>query len=263
MTMTERMIAKKDGTIGWMIFNNPERRNAVSLDMWEAIPGIMDDFIKDSAVRVIVLAGAGDKAFISGADISQFEKNRSSAESVAHYDETAAKGSNAIHHSPKPTIAMIRGYCLGGGLNTAMRCDLRIAAEDARFAIPAARLGLGYGYPGSRMLVDLVGPAYAKEIFFTARQFDAQEAWRMGLVNKVVAVADLESTVRSYAETIGANAPLTVATSKMAVDAAVRDPEDRDLKAVQASVDKCFASEDYKEGRRAFMEKRKPVFRGV
>jgi enoyl-CoA hydratase len=263
MTGTERMIARKDGPIGWMIFNNPERRNAVSLDMWEAIPGIMKDFTDDPAVRVIVLAGAGDKAFISGADISQFEKQRSSAESVAHYDKVSADASAMIHASPKPTIAMIRGFCLGGGLNTAMRCDLRIAAEDARFSIPAAKLGLGYGYPGAKILVDLVGPAYAKEIFFTARQFDAQEAWRMGLVNKVVPVAELESTVRSYTDAIGANAPLTIRTAKLAVDATTKDPDKRDLAGVQKSVDTCFASDDYKEGRRAFMEKRKPAFKGA
>ena len=262
-TSTERMIARKDGTVGWMIFNNPARHNAMSLDMWAAIPEIMDTFLKDPEVRSIVLTGAGEKAFISGADISQFEAQRSSAETVAHYDAVAAKANAALSDSHKPVIAMIQGYCIGGGLGTALRCDFRIAAENSRFAIPAAKLGLGYAYPGVKMLTDVVGPAYAKEIFFTARQFDAQEALRMGLVNKVVPVAELTAAITSYTDAIGRNAPLTMKAAKMAVEAAVADPKDRNLALVQAAVDTCFNSEDYKEGRRAFMEKRKAEFRGV
>jgi enoyl-CoA hydratase/carnithine racemase len=256
------MIVRKEGAIGWMIFNNPERRNALSLDMWAAIPEILDDFSADAAIRIVVLAGAGDKAFISGADISQFENQRSNKEEVANYDRIASRAGQALSGCDKPTVAMIRGYCLGGGLGVALRCDLRIAAEDAKFAIPAAKLGLGYQYAGTKMLVDIVGPSYAKEIFYTARQFDAQEAWRMGLVNRVVPVDELEAYVRTYAETMGRNAPLTMKTAKMAVEAAIQDPDKRDLAAVQAMVDRCFASEDYKEGRRAFMEKRKPNFQG-
>jgi enoyl-CoA hydratase len=262
-TSTERMIARKDGTVGWMIFNNPERRNAMSLDMWAAIPEIMAEFLGDPAIRSVVLTGTGDKAFISGADISQFENQRSSPETVAHYDAVAQKANEALSGSHKPVIAMIQGFCIGGGLGTALRCDLRIAADNAKFAIPAAKLGLGYAYPGVKMLTDVVGPANAKEIFFTAKQFDAQDALRMGLVNKVVPVAELEATVKSYTDAIGFNAPLTMQAAKMAVESVVMDAKDRDLKAVQAAVDKCFNSDDYKEGRRAFMEKRKPAFRGV
>lgn len=263
MAMTEKMIARQDGVIGWMTFNNPERHNAMSMDMWAAMLEIVASFEADPQVRVIVLTGAGEKSFVSGADISQFDKNRSNKEQVAAYDDLVERASNALVEARKPTIAMIRGYCLGGGLNIAMRCDLRVAAEGSRFGIPAAKLGLGYGYAGAKFLVDLVGPAAAKDIFFTARQLEAPEALRIGLINHLVPVAELENFTRSYADTIANNAPLTVKTAKLAVDAATRDPDARDLAAVQACVDRCYASEDYKEGRRAFAEKRRPSFRGA
>lgn len=259
---TDKMIARKEGGIGWMIFNNPARHNAVGLEMWEAMPVILADYEADPSIRVIVLAGAGEKAFISGADISQFEDQRASMAAVKHYDEVAGRANEALVGATKPTIAMIRGYCIGGGLGVALDCDLRIASDDSRFAVPAARLGLGYAYPGVKRLVDVVGPSFAKEIFYTARQFSAAEAQAMGLVNRAVPRDELESYVRSYAETIAGNAPLTVAAVKKAVNEVVKDPQRRDLDAVQAAVDACFASEDYKEGRRAFMEKRRPAFKG-
>lgn len=259
---TDKMIARKDGAIGWMIFNNPARRNAVSLEMWEAIPQILAAYEEDPAVRVIVVTGAGEKAFVSGADISQFEKERSTPEQVKHYEDISSRAAAMLTGTVKPTIAMIRGFCIGGGLGTALNCDLRIAAEDARFGVPAARLGLGYGYTGVEKLVRLVGPAYAKEIFYTARQFDAAEALQMGLVNRVVPVAELEEYVRGYAATIAGNAPLTIRAVKKTVGEALKDPGKRDEAAVKAAVDACFTSDDYKEGRRAFMEKRRPAFQG-
>jgi enoyl-CoA hydratase/carnithine racemase len=262
LSPTERMIARKDGAIGWMIFNNPARRNAVSLDMWQAIPTILEAYEKDPEIRVVVLAGAGERAFVSGADISEFEQRRSSAEAVRHYEETGERASSALAEFPKPTIAMIRGYCIGGGVAIALTCDLRIAAEDARFGVPAARLGLGYRMTGVKRLLDLVGPAMTKEIFFTARQYTAVEAERMGLVNKVVPTAELEASLRGTADTIAANAPLTIAALKRAVAELLVDPEHRDADAVRRMVEACFASEDYREGRTAFMEKRSPQFRG-
>jgi enoyl-CoA hydratase/carnithine racemase len=258
--MTERIISRKDGAIGWLIFNNPERRNAVSLDMWQAIPEVLGDFGADDAVRVVVLAGAGDKAFVSGADISQFEKLRSTAETVAHYDEIGEKAQTRLKNFDKPVIAMIRGYCIGGGLNIANLCDLRIAADDARFGIPAAKMGLGYRASSMKNLVDIVGKAAALEIMITARQFSAEEAKQMGLVHKVVPVAELEKTTREYCDMIAANAPLTMRSAKRIIREVSRS--DYDAAACQAWVKECFDSEDYAEGRRAFMEKRKPLFKG-
>jgi enoyl-CoA hydratase len=261
-TGTERMIARKEGAVGWMLFNNPARHNAVSVDMWQAVPRILDAFGRDDAVRVVVLAGAGGKAFISGADISEFAEKRSSREAVLEYNVIADRANRAIIDCKKPTIAMIQGYCIGGGLAVALCCDLRIASDNSRFGVPAARLGLGYGFAGIKRLADVVGPAFAKEIFFTARQFDAAEALQMGLINRARPAGEVEQYVRNYAATIAANAPLTVAAVKLCVGEYAKDPDQRNLAACQAAVDACFASEDYVEGRTAFMEKRKPAFRG-
>ena len=262
MTTTD-MLSRKEGALGWMIFNRPERHNAVSTEMWRVVPDIIAGFDDDPEVRVIVITGAGERAFIAGADISQFERNRATPEDSAKNTEIGTRGRAAIGNAKKPTIAMIRGYCLGGGMAVALHCDLRIAAEDARFGVPAAKLGNGYGYAGAKLICERIGAAFGKEMLFTGRQFDAQEALRMGLVNRVVPVAELEARVRSTADDIARNAPLTVAATKLAFNAAQQDPSERDLAAVQAAVDKCVASEDIKEGRRAFMEKRRPAFRGV
>ena len=259
---TTKMIARKEDGIGWMIFNQPEKLNAVSYDMWVAVPKIIADYEADPNVRVIVLAGAGDKAFVSGADISEFEHKRGTADAIKVYNEAGDHANAALINATKPTIAMIRGYCIGGGLGIALTTDLRICGDTSTFAVPAAKLGLGYAYGGIKRLADVVGPSFAKEIFFTARQFTAEEACVMGLVNRIVPVAELEAYVRKYAATIAGNAPLTVKAAKMAINAATKDPDKRDLATVQAAVDACFASEDYKEGRTAFMEKRRPAFKG-
>jgi enoyl-CoA hydratase/carnithine racemase len=259
---TERMIAEIDGPIGWLVFNNPSRRNAVSLDMWQAIPEILVHYERDPAVRVIVLRGAGDKSFVSGADISEFEKNRSSPEAVARYDEIGARAQQRIEGASKPTIAMIQGFCMGGGVGVALSCDLRIASESAQFGIPAARLGISYRLSGVKKLLDLVGPAYAKEIFFTARRFTAAEAHGMGLVNRVLPDAELEGFVRSYCATIAENAPLSLIASKGIIAEMTKLSADVDRARCEALVKVCFDSEDYVEGRRAFMEKRKPQFKG-
>jgi enoyl-CoA hydratase len=263
MTQTDKMLSRKEGGVGYVIFNNPERHNAVSLEMWEATSRILADFATDRDVRVVVLTGAGGKAFVSGADISKFGDERSTAEGVAKYGIAVENANSSIYQFAKPTIAMIQGYCIGGGLGLAMCCDLRIAADNSRFAVPAAKLGLGYDYPGLKRLTDVVGPAFAKEIFFTARQFDAEEARAMGLVNRVVPAAELEAYVKSYAGTIGANAPLTVKSVKFIIGEVVKDESRRDMARCAELVKQCFASNDYNEGRLAFMEKRKPNFTGA
>ena len=259
----EKLIGRKEGQIGWLIFNNPDRRNAVSLEMWRAIPDVLSAFEADPEVRVVVFTGAGDKAFVSGADISQFEAERTDSSAEARYSAASGAANAAMAGLSKPSIAMIRGYCIGGGLAVALTTDIRICEEGSRFAIPAARLGLGYGFGGIKALIDLVGPAIAKEILFTARQFSAEEALRVGLVNRVVPAADLEAVVRDYARMIGQNAPLTVRAAKIAAREALRDADKRRLADVEAAVAACFDSADFKEGRTAFMEKRPPVFRGT
>jgi enoyl-CoA hydratase/carnithine racemase len=261
-TGTQRMLARTEGPVGWMTFNNPARHNAVSVDMWQAVPKILDAFGRDDAIHVVVLSGAGGKAFVSGADISEFGERRSSREAVLEYNRIADRAHQAMLACKKPMIAMIHGYCIGGGLAVALDCDLRIASDNSRFGVPAAKLGLGYGFAGLKRLADVVGPSFAKEIFFTARQFDAQEALQMGLVNRLKPAAELEAYVRDYAATIAGNAPLTLAAVKLCAGEYAKDPQDRDLAACQAAVDACFASDDYVEGRTAFMEKRKPAFRG-
>ncbi|MBX9812800.1 MAG: enoyl-CoA hydratase/isomerase family protein [Burkholderiales bacterium] len=261
-TLTDKLIARKEGAIGWIIFNNPARHNAVSFEMWQALPVVLDEFARDPEVRVIILRGAGEKAFVAGADISQFKEKRSSEEAVQAYNAAADNANKALHECPKPTIAMIRGYCIGGGTAIAVGCDIRIAAEDARFGVPAGRLGLGYRFMGIKRLADVVGPSFTAEIFFTARQFTAQEALQMNLVNRLVPVAELEQYTLDYANTIAGNAPLTIASIKRALIEYLKDPDKRDLELCQKMVEDCYKSADYREGQTAFMEKRKPVFKG-
>jgi enoyl-CoA hydratase/carnithine racemase len=261
-TGTPKMIARKENGIGWMIFNQPEKHNAVSYSMWVAIPKIMAAFEADPEVRVIVMRGAGEKAFVSGADISEFEEKRGSEEAVKTYNAAGDLASEVISGASKPVIAMIQGLCVGGGVALALNADIRICGANSYFAVPAARLGLGYRYSGLKRLVDLVGPSYAKEIFFTAGRFTADEARMMGLVNRVVAPEEVEKATLEMASRIAENAPLTIKAAKMAANAAAMDRADRDIDAIDAAVAACFASEDYIEGRRAFMEKRKAQFKG-
>jgi enoyl-CoA hydratase len=261
-TMTDRLLAEKKGGIGWITFNNPARHNAVSFEMWLKLPVVLAEFAADPEVRVIVLKGAGEKAFVAGADISQFKEKRSSEDAVLAYNKAADDASKALQECPKPTIAMVRGYCIGGGTAIAVNCDMRIASEDAKFGVPAGKLGLGYRFVGIKRLTDVVGPQFTAEIFFTARQFTAQEALQMNLVNRVVPAAELEKYTTDYATTIAGNAPLTLASVKASIIECLKDPAKRDLDRLQKMVDVCYKSEDYKEGQAAFAEKRKPVFKG-
>jgi enoyl-CoA hydratase/carnithine racemase len=259
---TEQLLVHKRNGVGYIGLNQPGKHNAISYEMWQGISATMDDFGADENVRVIVLAGEGGKAFSAGADISQFEKKRGSADAIEIYNAAVKLAQQKLMTVAKPTIAKITGYCIGGGLGTALCCDLRIASEDSKFGIPAAKLGLGYGYHALRPLVDLVGPSFAKEILFTARRFSAEEAYGMGLINRVLPRAELEAYIHEYADTMAGNAPLTIKACKQIVAEIVKDPDEQDLELCQRLVDECFNSSDYKEGRTAFMQKRKPEFRG-
>jgi enoyl-CoA hydratase/carnithine racemase len=261
--MTDKIISRREDGVGHVVFNNPEKRNAVSLDMWQAFEGALERFAADDEIRVVVLSGAGGKAFVSGADISRFEDERSGAEAVAHYNATTARIYAKLNRFAKPTIAQITGSCVGGGVALAVCCDLRICGQGSRFGIPAAKLGLGYGFAGLQRLVSLIGPAFAKEMFFTARLFSAAEAYEMGLVNRVVPDAEIESYVAEYARAITANAPLTLDSVKAIVGEVLKDAAERDLARCEALVQACFASRDYVEGRQAFLEKRPPRFVGA
>jgi enoyl-CoA hydratase len=260
---TDKILTRKDGAVGTIIFNNPERHNAVSREMWEATADALEAFGADDDVRVVVMTGAGTKAFVSGADISKFESERATQEAITRYNTTSDRLHAVIEDFAKPMIAKIRGYCIGGGVGLAVSCDLRICSDNSRFAVPAAKLGLGYAYGGIKRLVDIVGPAFAKEIFFTAKQFSAREAYEMGLVNRVVPEAELDAVVQDYADTIGNNAPLTVKTAKYTIQQVLEHESTRNTERCAEMVKQCFASGDYIEGRRAFMEKRKPRFTGT
>lgn len=255
-------IERGDHGIAWMVLRNPARLNAVRFEMWEAIPDLVATLAADRTVRVVILRGSGSDAFASGADISEFATHRKDPASAAAYEQTNGRAFAALLGFEKPLVAMLQGVCIGGGLALAACADLRVAADDVRMALPPARLGLGYAFNGVDRIVSLVGPAAASEIFFTARQYTAPEVLRMGLVNQVVAKADLESFTRQYAEGIAANAPLTIRAAKRAIAETQRDPASRDLDAVRRLIADCFASADYAEGVRAFLEKRKPAFKG-
>ena len=252
----------EDGSTLQIQFNNPDRHNALSMDMWEAVVPLLSTAESDDRIRLVVFSGAGEKAFVSGADITQFEDLRAAQEAVARYESVAEQALMGIYNFSKPTLASIKGYCIGGGVNVAMSCDIRIASSDAVFAIPAARLGLGYRYSALKNLVDLVGPAMAKDLFFTARRIDANEARNIGLITRVCETGELPALQAEYKKVLAENAPITVRAGKAIIAEILRASPEIDHDKCRQLIRDCFESEDYSEGRRAFMEKRKPVFRG-
>src|SRR4030081_2331632 len=248
--------------VGVITFNNPEKRNAMSLEMWEGVGQALIELRDDPGVRVVILVGAGDKAFVSGADISQFEKNRHNAQASEEYSKRSATQRALLADYPKPTIACIRGFCLGGGMQVAMMSDIRFAAENSQFGIPPAKLGIAYGYDGLKHLVSLVGPSWARLLMYTGMRIDSAEAMRIGLVDSVVPDADLWNATSEIARTSSCNAPLAIKAAKITIAQVLKDPDKRDMDAIKQIGTDCMDSEDFREGRRAFMEKRKPLFKG-
>jgi enoyl-CoA hydratase len=248
--------------VGIITFNNPEKRNAMSLDMWEGLGHALIELRDNPDIRVVILTGAGDKAFVSGADISQFEKTRHNAEASEEYSKRSAAQRALLADYPKPIIACIRGFCLGGGMQVAMAADIRIASDNSQFGIPAAKLGIAYGYDGLKNLVSLVGPSWARLLMYTGMRIDSTEAVRIGLVDRVVADADLWNATSEIARTISGNAPLAIKAAKITIAQVLKDPAERDMGAIKQIGTDCMDSEDFREGRRAFMEKRKPQFHG-
>ena len=259
---TEKMLSRVKDGVGYITFNNPEKHNAVSIEMWDALEQILDGFRSSQEIRVIVLSGAGGKAFVSGADISKFDKERSSKEAVLSYNKRTQKVYENLETFPKPTIAMIDGYCIGGGLNLAVCCDIRICSEKSKFAMPAAKLSLGYPFSSIKRLFDVMGPGMAKHFMFTAEKISASEALASGLVQKLVSEDSIDSYVKDYALNIANNAPLTIKAMKQIGIEISKNSDERDLLLCEKLASACFDSEDYKEGRKAFMEKRKPNFQG-
>jgi enoyl-CoA hydratase len=248
--------------VGIITFNNPEKRNAMSLEMWEGFGNALTELGDHPDVRVVVLVGAGDKAFVSGADISQFEKTRHNAAASEEYSKRSAAQRALLADYPKPTIACIRGFCLGGGMQVAMLTDIRMASDNGQFGIPAAKLGIAYGYDGLKNLVSLVGPSWARLIMYTGIRIDSAEALRIGLVDRVLPDSELWGATMEIARTISGNAPLAIQAAKITIAQVLKDADKRDMNAINDIGTACMDSEDFREGRQAFMEKRKPQFKG-
>ena len=257
-----KILQRIEDGVGIVTFNNAEKRNAMSLEMWEGLGEALVALRDDPAVRVVILVGAGDKAFVSGADISQFEKTRHNAQASEEYSRRSEAQRALLATYPKPTIACIRGFCLGGGMQVAMLTDMRFASDNSQFGIPAAKLGIAYGYDGLKHLVSLVGPSWARLIMYTGMRIEAAEALRIGLVDRVLPDADLWNATMEIARTISGNAPLAIKAAKITIAEVLKDESKRDMAAIKAIGTACMDSEDFREGRTAFMEKRKPQFKG-
>jgi enoyl-CoA hydratase len=258
-----KILSSVSDGIGILTFNNPDKRNAMSVEMWEGSAEVLEAFRDDPAVRVVVLVGAGGKAFVSGADISQFEKNRHNAAASEEYNKRSGKSREMLANGyPKPTISCIQGFCMGGGLALAMSTDMRFASDDSQFGIPAAKLGIAYGYDGLTHLTQLVGPSRARLLMFTGMRIDAKEAYGFGLIDRLTGVDDLWTTTMEIARQIAENAPLAIWAAKLTIGEILKDAAKRDMQAIKDIGTKCMDSEDFKEGRTAFMAKRKPQFKG-
>jgi enoyl-CoA hydratase/carnithine racemase len=256
------IFVEHEGPIATVVFNRPATRNAISLAMWTEIARVTEGLDKDDSVRAIVYRGAGTVAFASGADISEFKEQRQDTESAFRYNAQTAAAYTTIRECAKPTVAMIFGFCMGGAMAVAMACDLRFAAEGSRFGIPAARLSIIYGADSVGQLVDLVGPAYAKDILYSARTVEDHEAFAMGFIQRLVPAADLERYTYDYLRKVCDNAPLSVRGAKVTIESYLHGLTDERRKKLKELAIEATESEDYKEGTRAFLEKRTPRFQG-
>ena len=259
---SDELILRREPPLAWLIVNRPAARNALNAAVWTRLAEAAASLVEDAAVSVVILRGSGEHAFISGADIGEFRALRADAAATAEYDARSSQAWRAVAALPQPVIAMVNGACFGGGVAVALACDLRIAADHARFAIPAARLGLAYPLAAIERLVQIVGPGAAADMLLTARPLDAGEALHIGLVNRVVAASAIEAATREYAEAMAAGAPLTLVAHKQAIQECLRAPAARDMEGLGAAMRRCFDSADYREGVAAFLEKRAPRFRG-
>jgi enoyl-CoA hydratase/carnithine racemase len=257
-----KLTVHKRGGVGWIVFDQPGKRNAINGAMWRGIPEAMARYDADAEVRCVAFRGAGTEAFAAGADISEFEKIRAGRGEVSEYDGLLDRVLHSIQDSPKPSVAMIHGFCMGGGLEVALACDLRYCGNSAQFAIPAAKLGIAYNVEGHKRLLETVGHARAREIMFLGRRYGADEALAMGLVHRVLPDAELEAHVGHVTATLLENAPLAIANSKTILEEFAKASGAADPERMRAAIERCAKSEDYQEGRRAFMEKRKPRFTG-
>lgn len=254
-------VAITDG-IARVSINSPKRFNAMSYDMWTRLHDVVIAAEADQGIRVLLLQGAGDKAFVSGADISEFESLRSSSDGVAAYEHAVVAAQGALMNCSKPVVAAIRGVCMGGGIGLALACDLRYSTRSSRFRMPAARMGLGYNVTGMQRFVNTIGAAHTAELFFTARTFDGVEAERIGLVQRAYADDEFTSAVEEVVRTIAGNAPLTLKAAKLSIEATLNGSREEDVQHAKVAIDACMKSEDYREGRTAFMAKRDPMFKG-
>ena len=262
MACMDTLIVEKKEAIGQITFNDPAKLNAMSYDMWAGLTDALAQFEKDDEVRIVVVTGAGDKAFVSGANISEFQKRRTGADAVAEYERVAEGAQDALYNFLKPTVARIRGYCIGGGLNLALCCDVRIACEGSTFFLPAGKMGLGYRFSAIRNLVTAVGAPNALDIFLSARRFDTAQALQAGLVQLTAPSETFDDVVQDYLDKVAANAPLTLRAGKQMIRQFQQLPAQTDLEHMRALMQACFDSEDYAEGKQAFAQKRPPQFRG-
>ncbi len=257
-----RILAGRIDNIGVLLFNHPERRNAITVEMWDGVAQALDLLAADDSIRVVIYAGTGGKAFVSGGDISQFESRRPDAKASAEFERTLSTGRSRLYAFPKPSIACLQGYTLGGGLAIAVEADMRVAADDAQLGVPAARLGIAYGIRPLTRLVSLIGQSRTRMMLYSARRLSGVEALEVGLVDMIAPADKVVEEAVALARTIADNAPLAVGAAKFTIDQILKDAADRDLDGVAEFGRRCFDSADYKEGRTAFMEKRKPVFTG-